>query len=72
MGHPVAHSRSPMIHGYWLKALGIAGAYEFKDLAPDELLPADTRLWALLQNASGGVWGGCIYDVEAVARAIGG
>jgi shikimate dehydrogenase len=36
MGHPVAHSRSPMIHGYWLKALGIAGAYDLKDLTPDE------------------------------------
>ena len=31
-------------------------------LAPDPKLPADTRLWALLQNASGGVWGGCVYD----------
>jgi len=32
MGHPVAHSRSPMIHGYWLKQLGIDGAYDFMDL----------------------------------------
>ena len=40
------------------------------DLAPDEALPADTRLWALLQNASGGVWGGCVYDVEAVAAKL--
>ncbi|HUQ73079.1 MAG TPA: shikimate dehydrogenase [Burkholderiales bacterium] len=39
MGHPVAHSRSPMIHGYWLKALGIPGAYEFKDLSADEFVP---------------------------------
>jgi len=39
MGHPVAHSRSPMIHGYWLKTLGIAGAYELKDLTP-EAFPA--------------------------------
>src|ERR1700682_1940376 len=36
MGHPVAHSRSPMIHGYWLKTLGIPGAYELKDLTPEE------------------------------------
>ena len=36
MGHPVAHSRSPMIHGYWLKQLGIAGAYDLKDLTPEE------------------------------------
>ena len=39
MGHPVAHSRSPMIHGYWLKTLGIAGAYELKDLVPDQFIP---------------------------------
>jgi shikimate dehydrogenase len=36
MGHPVAHSRSPMIHNYWLKQLGIAGVYELKDLTPEE------------------------------------
>ncbi len=35
MGHPVAHSRSPMIHNYWLKALGIPGSYELKDLTPE-------------------------------------
>lgn len=36
MGHPVAHSRSPMIHNYWLKTLGIAGVYELKDLTPEQ------------------------------------
>ncbi len=41
------------------------------DLTPDASLPADTRLWALLQNASGGVWGGCVYDVEAIAKRLG-
>jgi shikimate dehydrogenase len=46
MGHPVAHSRSPMIHGYWLKTLGIPGAYEFKDLRPDEFVPFITNLAA--------------------------
>ena len=39
MGHPVSHSRSPMIHGYWLKALGIPGSYELQDLSP-EAFPA--------------------------------
>ena len=38
------------------------------DLVPDPALPADTRLWAALQQASGGVWGGCVYDPEAIAR----
>jgi shikimate dehydrogenase len=33
MGHPVAHSRSPMLHGYWLKTLGIQGSYELKDVS---------------------------------------
>jgi shikimate dehydrogenase len=32
MGHPVAHSRSPMVHGYWLKTLGIRGAYDLADV----------------------------------------
>jgi shikimate dehydrogenase len=42
MGHPVAHSRSPMIHNYWCKQLGIAGLYELKDLTPEEF-PAFAR-----------------------------
>jgi shikimate dehydrogenase len=36
MGHPVAHSRSPMLHGYWLRTLGIDGAYEFADTPPEK------------------------------------
>ena len=34
-----------------------------QDLAPAALLPDDTRLWAALQLAGGGTWGGCVYDV---------
>jgi putative YjhG/YagF family dehydratase len=37
-----------------------------EDLAPHPALPDDTRLWAGLVQASGGVWGGCVYDVEAI------
>jgi putative YjhG/YagF family dehydratase len=40
------------------------------DLAPDPKLPADTRLWAALQSVGGGTWGGCVYDVEAIERAL--
>src|SRR5262249_52881995 len=40
------------------------------DLAPDPALPPDTRLWALLQHASGGVWRGCVYDVDAIAAKM--
>ena len=49
----------------------IADRQTRRDLAPDPGLPADTRLWATLQNASGGTWGGCVYDPDAIARAIG-
>jgi len=33
-----------------------------EDLRADPMLPEDTRLWAALQQASGGIWGGCVYD----------
>ncbi len=40
------------------------------DLAPHASLPDDTRLWAALQNASGGTWGGCVYDAEAIVARL--
>lgn len=40
------------------------------DLSPDENIPDDTRLWAVLQNISGGTWGGCVYDVDTIIKAI--
>ncbi|MBL9214185.1 MAG: YjhG/YagF family D-xylonate dehydratase [Opitutaceae bacterium] len=35
-------------------------------------LPDDTRLWAALQGASGGSWGGCVYDVDAICARLAG
>ena len=40
------------------------------DLAPDPALPDHTRLWAALQDISGGSWGGSVYDVGAILRVI--
>jgi putative YjhG/YagF family dehydratase len=40
------------------------------DLAPDPQLPEDTKLWAALQRVSGGTWGGCVYDADAIVRAL--
>ena len=40
------------------------------DLAPDPDLPDDTRLWAALQGVSGGTWGGCVYDVDAILAGL--
>ena len=42
------------------------------DLAPDPDLPADTRLWAALQQVGGGTWGGCVYDIDAIISALAG
>jgi dihydroxyacid dehydratase/phosphogluconate dehydratase len=48
----------------------LAGRPPRPDLAPDPDLPADTRLWAALQQAGGGTWGGCVYDVDAIVAAL--
>ncbi|HEY0161413.1 MAG TPA: YjhG/YagF family D-xylonate dehydratase [Edaphobacter sp.] len=40
------------------------------DLAPHPMLPTETRLWAALVQASGGIWGGCVYDTEAIVNLL--
>ena len=52
-----------------------AGAKELEQrpmesLAADPRLPADTRLWAALQAAGGGTWGGCVYDPDAILKKL--
>jgi dihydroxyacid dehydratase/phosphogluconate dehydratase len=42
------------------------------ELQPNPDLPDDTRLWAALQNASGGTWGGCVYDIDQIIDRLGG
>ncbi len=42
------------------------------DLAPDPNLPDDTKLWAALQQASGGTWGGCVYDADSITAKLAG
>ena len=39
-------------------------------LQPHPDLPADTRLWAALQAASGGVWAGSVYDVDKITEVL--
>ena len=40
------------------------------DLRPHPDLPDDTRLWAALVQASGGIWGGCVYDADAIISLL--
>jgi len=40
------------------------------DLAADPKLPDDTKLWAALQDVSGGTWGGCVFDTDAILKVL--
>ncbi len=40
------------------------------ELKPDPRVPADTRLWAALQAASGGSWGGSVFDVDRIRHLL--
>lgn len=51
-------------------ALVLASRKSHEGLAPDPHLPDDTRLWAALQNASGGPWRGSVYDVDRILAAL--
>ena len=37
---------------------------------PHPALPDDTRIWAALIEASGGVWGGCVYDAKSIVGRL--
>jgi len=40
------------------------------DLREHPKLPSDSRLWAALQSASGGTWGGCVFDVDRIIETL--
>jgi putative YjhG/YagF family dehydratase len=48
----------------------LAGRKSRGDLEPHPDLPEDTRLWAALVEASGGVWGGCVYDADSIISKL--
>ena len=47
MGWPVLHSRSPLMHNYWMEQQGLAGTYVFLEIKPGELEPALRALYPL-------------------------
>jgi shikimate dehydrogenase len=77
IGHPIAHSRSPLIHGTWLKSLGVDGSYTAIDVAPAGL---DAFLGRLRDGEFAGgnvtiphkeaVFARC-DDIDHLARTIG-
>ncbi len=40
IGHPIAHSRSPLLHGHWLRSFGLPGHYVPMDVSPEHLQEA--------------------------------
>jgi shikimate dehydrogenase len=37
IGHPISHSKSPLIHRFWLDQLGIIGDYHARDVLPENV-----------------------------------
>lgn len=77
IGWPISHSRSPLIHGYWLKKHAIEGTYERCPVTPEDLP-------AFIDGLRRGDFSGCnvtvphkeavlklVDDADATARAIG-
>jgi shikimate dehydrogenase len=63
-GHPIRHSRSPLIHSSWLSRYGINGSYTAIDVAPENLA-------ALMDSVRSGTWAGgnvTIPHKEAACR----
>jgi putative YjhG/YagF family dehydratase len=48
----------------------LAGRAARTDLSSDPALPDDTRLWAALQDVSGGTWGGSVFDVDMIVKVL--
>jgi shikimate dehydrogenase len=63
IGWPISHSRSPMIHGYWLKELGIEGQYERVAVEPENLR-------AFLKNLATNNYAGCNVTIPHKEAAI--
>ena len=53
-----------------ITASELAGRTIHPALTPDPRVPADTRLWAALQHASGGSWAGCVYDTDRIIKLL--
>jgi shikimate dehydrogenase len=79
IGYPIGHSRSPMIHRYWLKHAGLDGSYDPFEIAPEHL----ASFISALRDGTSGLTGGnvtiphkeavleLVDDVDDIARQIG-
>ena len=63
IGWPIAHSRSPLIHGYWLKKYASSGQYEKRPVKPEELPK-------FIQLIREGIFAGCNVTVPHKEAAL--
>lgn len=63
IGWPISHSRSPLIHGYWLRQLGIDGSYERIPVQPESLA-------AFLRDLSLNGYSGCNVTIPHKEEAF--
>lgn len=66
-GHPIAHSRSPLIHRHWLEVSGRGGSYEAVDVTPEDF-PA--FMATLADGRSGYVGGNVTMPHKEAALAL--
>jgi putative YjhG/YagF family dehydratase len=85
-GGPIGRLRDGDLVRIDIDTVGLGGTVEFvgdvdafdrRPPHPDlqgrlAAIPADTRLWSALQAHSGGAWGGCVYDVDAIVATLAG
>lgn len=64
IGWPISHSRSPLIHGYWLKQHGIDGSYTRQPVEP-------SALGAFLTGLVGAGYAGCNVTIPHKENAFG-
>jgi shikimate dehydrogenase len=64
IGDPIGHSKSPLIHGFWLKALGLDGEYRATHVTPDGL--ADY----FAARAADPAWLGCNITIPHKETAL--
>jgi shikimate dehydrogenase len=54
VGYPISHSRSPLLHNYWLKKFGIEGSYERLEVCPENFPSFMQRLKSREAGFEGG------------------
>lgn len=64
IGDPIAHSKSPLIHGFWLKALGIEAEYRKAHVKPEELAGY------FAERAADPAWRGCNITIPHKQTAL--